>query len=209
MGSLVSYKPNTHVFCHLISVDFILRRCDNGTEFKGEVLELCKKLSIKVVNGKSYHPQTQGTVEVANKIFKARLAAVQAEEGTREWLRFLPIIGKVINSTPTSTLPRGITPFEAWFGRPPVDWSAIADAQYEARQRRQAQAQLQAEANGEPVLEVTTEDELEEPELEDTPVFLTELGKKVKDYSIKVAERMIKKKGGSPKILKIREIVLL
>ena len=37
-------------------------RCDNGTEFKGEVQELCDKEGIVMIRGRSYHPQTQGKV---------------------------------------------------------------------------------------------------------------------------------------------------
>ena len=48
----------------------IYRRCDNGPEFKASVAELAKKLGIRMVRGRTYHLQTQGTVEVANRMFK-------------------------------------------------------------------------------------------------------------------------------------------
>ena len=39
-------------------------RCDNGTEFKGEVKALCEEFGVKMVRGRSYHPQTQGKVSI-------------------------------------------------------------------------------------------------------------------------------------------------
>jgi len=38
--------------------------CDNGGEFKGEVIEVCTKRGIKLVRGRAYHPQSQGSIEV-------------------------------------------------------------------------------------------------------------------------------------------------
>ncbi|XP_020622505.1 SCAN domain-containing protein 3-like [Orbicella faveolata] len=38
---------------------------DQGREFEGAVAALCKKLGIKIVKGRPYHPQSQGKVERA------------------------------------------------------------------------------------------------------------------------------------------------
>jgi hypothetical protein len=59
----------------------LYRRCDNGTEFKDEVAQLCKELSIRIIRGQPYHLQTQGTLEQANCTFKRRLSALQAQRG--------------------------------------------------------------------------------------------------------------------------------
>jgi hypothetical protein len=78
-----------------------------------------------MVRGRAYHPQTQGSVEVANKIFKSRLRAAQRDLGTTEWVKLLPLIAWVINTTRPSTLPKGITPYQVWFGREPPNWPHI------------------------------------------------------------------------------------
>jgi hypothetical protein len=95
------------------------RSCDNGTEFKGKLLELTKKHGINVINGSPYHPQSQGSVEVANKTFKKRLQALQLEIGTSEWVRLLPELAIAINTTRPRVLERKICPFEVFFSRKP------------------------------------------------------------------------------------------
>ena len=59
----------------------IYRHCNNGSEFKASVSKLAKKLGIRMVHSRAYHPQTQGTVEVANRIFKQQLTALQTTKG--------------------------------------------------------------------------------------------------------------------------------
>ena len=46
---------------------------DQGREFEGAVAALCKKLIIKVVTGRPYHPQLQGKVERAHRSFKKKI----------------------------------------------------------------------------------------------------------------------------------------
>jgi len=75
------------------------RCCDNGTEFKGEVLQLCQRNGINVINGSPFHPQSQGLVESANKTLKRRLQALQMERVTTEWVRFLLELTLMINTT--------------------------------------------------------------------------------------------------------------
>ena len=60
-----------------------LLACDNRTEFKGAVKLLCEARGTRIVNGRAYHPQSQGSIEVANKIFKARLRATQQDTGIK------------------------------------------------------------------------------------------------------------------------------
>ena len=54
---------------------FRILACDNSTKFKGAVIDLCKARGAKIVNGRAYHPESQGSIKVANKTFKARLKA--------------------------------------------------------------------------------------------------------------------------------------
>lgn len=61
--------------------------------------ELCDRLGIQIIRGRSYHPQTQGSVEVANKTFKGRLIATSGESGLKEWVAHLDHLAEVINTT--------------------------------------------------------------------------------------------------------------
>jgi hypothetical protein len=72
-----------------------------------------------MIRGRAYHPQTQGTVERANRTFKRRLSALQAQKRRSDWVALLPELALVINTTSTRALPRNKTPFEVWFGRKP------------------------------------------------------------------------------------------
>ena len=69
--------------------------------------------------GRPYHPQTQGSIEVANRTFKRRLAALQTAKGCPNWVELLPELALTINTTCSSALPRRKTPFEVWFSRKP------------------------------------------------------------------------------------------
>jgi hypothetical protein len=86
---------------------------------------------VPIIRGRSYHPQTQGSVEVANHTFKDRLYAEISESGNREWVAHLPEIAEVINTTRPSCLPAHVTPFEVWYGRKPrvvVASGSVAEA---------------------------------------------------------------------------------
>ena len=72
-----------------------------------------------MIRGRAYHPQTQGTVEVANCTFKKRLGALQAQKGQSNWAALLPELALVINTTTFQALPCHKTPFEVWFGQKP------------------------------------------------------------------------------------------
>ena len=180
------------------------RCCDNGGEFKGLVTPLCIRRNIRVVNGRAYHPQTQGGIEQANKVCKARLRAAQGDApgavNKCDWKRYLSVIQRIVNETGPEGLPDGITPYYAWFGRPVPVFP-------EYDQRRRA---ARAKALGEEPIEVTAlnasdsdqEDDNIELELPGQEMFLlSEIGKKVAAYNLIVAERMRRKKGGKIGIL--------
>ena len=83
---------------------------------------MCRRLNIQIVNGRSYHPQTQGLVEQGNKVFKARLYAIRAVTGHHGFMRHLAEIALCMNTVRPESLPAGITPYEAWYGRPHIEW---------------------------------------------------------------------------------------
>jgi hypothetical protein len=64
------------ILLSVLLTNFIIRCCDNSPEFKASVAELAQQLSIYIIRSRPYHPQTQGSVEVANKTFKRRLRAL-------------------------------------------------------------------------------------------------------------------------------------
>ena len=90
---------------------------DNGGEFKGAVLLLCRDRNINTITGRAYHPQSQGSIEQANKTFKSKLRAIQMETGTKKWAHLLSKIAKIMNSSTSFVLPRGVTLNEVQFGR--------------------------------------------------------------------------------------------
>jgi len=177
--------------------------CDNGTEFKGAVKALCKSRGTKVVNGRAYHPQSQGSIEVANKIFKARLRAAQKDTGIKEWVQLLLIIAWVINTTRPETLPRGITPFQVWFGRDPPKWQKLAtlpDIRADkgtpfishASDGEEDETEEEEEGEDEDALFV---EEGEQEEEAGEGLILSELSQRVAEYTVEVQARMVKKKG--------------
>jgi hypothetical protein len=95
--------------------------CNNRTEFKGAVLTIAAQNGIPIIRGRAYYPETQGAVEKANSIFKARLFTCQAEAGVglSDWLYFLAEIVLCINTIRPLSLLAYITLFEVWFGRVP------------------------------------------------------------------------------------------
>ena len=85
------------------------------------MLILANLHGIPIINGCAYHPQTQGSVEKANGIFKERLFVCQKEAScpVTDWIRFLPSIALCVNTTRPSSLLAYVTLFEVWFGRKP------------------------------------------------------------------------------------------
>jgi hypothetical protein len=187
---------------------------DNGTEFKGKKLgefaPVCLKRRMKIIRGRSRHPQTQGSVEIANKVFKRRLRAIQVQLGTRKWVQFLPEIAFVLNTTPSKALPNNMTPYEAHYGRPPPNWDDYSKQEAEDRARKQAKL------NGEEVmqpsdLESESGSDNNETDIDtnDDQPFLTTLGKRIAAHHQVVANRMVKERGGKQEKVKLRQIVLL
>ena len=89
-------------------------------------MPLCVSRNVRIVNGNAYHPQTQGAIEQANTVCKVRLRAAQsAATGDFDpciWAVYLPQIARVVNTVRPISLPRGLTPYEAWYDRPFPVW---------------------------------------------------------------------------------------
>ncbi len=65
-------------------------QCNNSKEFKENVLEVCKKMKITIINGRARHPQTQGQVERANQTLKRFLSKINALDEEKKWVEILP-----------------------------------------------------------------------------------------------------------------------
>jgi hypothetical protein len=177
--------------------------CDNGGEFKGKVIEVCQKRGIKIIRGRAYHPQSQGSIEVANRIFKKRLRAARADTGIQSWIQLLPLIAWVINTTATGALPKGNTPYEVWFGRkPPTDFlnhKEIVSREGESDENSSSDS-------GEDSLFVDEEAQQEE---EAEEMILSELTKRVAEHMRKQRENMVKRANSKALEYEIQEIATL
>ena len=92
---------------------------DNGKEFKGAVAILCKRLKIKVINGRPRHPQTQGLVEQANGVAKTKINAWMADTGSKYWPDALSIVEAQMNNQKHTSLPRHLTPYQVFHNKGP------------------------------------------------------------------------------------------
>jgi hypothetical protein len=58
---------------------------DNGSEFKAAVLLVMQRFGIKVINGRPYHPESQGMVEQSNGYIHAKINAWKDLSGLTNW----------------------------------------------------------------------------------------------------------------------------
>jgi hypothetical protein len=106
-------------------------------------------------------------------------------------------------------LPKGVTPYEAWYGRPFSVWPE-ADIR-----RRALRAQGSPILGEEPALiEQTEESETSDSEQDEIPIgteklFLSEMSQRIAKFSVGVRERMILKKGGKGLQYRVGEIATL
>ena len=51
----------------------IVLQSDQGSEFKGAVKGLCRKLKVKMVHSRPYHPQSQGKIERSHGALRSKM----------------------------------------------------------------------------------------------------------------------------------------
>jgi len=76
-------------------------QCDNGNEFKGEVLRIVESYRITLIHGRPRHPQTQGLIEQANAVLKQKIRIAKAKTGVNRWRQFLPMVILAMNQQVT------------------------------------------------------------------------------------------------------------
>jgi hypothetical protein len=118
-------------------------------------------------------------------------------------MQLLPLIAWIINTTSTSTLPRGYTPYEVWFGRqPPAD--------FQEDKARASGATSSGEGSGE---EGTEEglfvDEDLEVEQDQEEMILSELTKRVTEHVRKQKENVVKRANAKALEYEAQEIATL
>ena len=94
---------------------------DQGTEFKNKLWkELCDRLQIVKTETPPYNPQSN-IVERFHRALNAIMRCYM-DRGDRDWESYIPMCCFAYNTKINSTT--GVTPFEAWMGRPaklPID----------------------------------------------------------------------------------------
>jgi hypothetical protein len=100
----------------------MILQSDNGREFVNRVIEELVKLwpSLKIVHGRARHPQSQGSVERLNRVVKPllRLWCETHKMGLPNWHIGISFVQYMVNTTVSRS--RGVAPYVAVFGQPPV-----------------------------------------------------------------------------------------
>ncbi len=85
---------------------------DNGGKFGGVFYELLLKEYIEITYGRAKHPQSQGSVEQGNRVFKIKLATWQEQFITTGWVSALSFHVLVLNKQLHSALLNNLCPYK-------------------------------------------------------------------------------------------------
>lgn len=75
-----------------------------------------KSLGIRITFTQARHPQSNGLCEVTNRKFLQKMRIFLCQSGSRDWLKFLPIVTWTLNNEVRPSI--GYTPHELFFGKP-------------------------------------------------------------------------------------------
>jgi hypothetical protein len=105
------------IFCQFGSP--IILQSDNGREFTANIISNLVQLwpSLKLVNGRPRHPQSQGMVERGNSILEKKLGSWMEQHNTKNWTLGLNHVVFVMNNLVCRATNK--TPFEMVFGMHP------------------------------------------------------------------------------------------
>ena len=94
-------------------------RSDAGGEFTSDVMKhLCRWLTVPIGYGATGHPRGQGAVERAGGWLKEVLSEL-CKAWPDRWDHYVEVACWIKRTTPDTTLPTGVSPFEVLFGRQP------------------------------------------------------------------------------------------
>ena len=93
----------------------VMIQCDNGKEFRGAVSMLCKRLGVKIICGRPYHPQSQGKIESSHISWKRKLNFDIRKQTETTWVDSLDLYCRLRNEEVHSSTK--YTPFEVYHGR--------------------------------------------------------------------------------------------
>ncbi|KAL9953247.1 hypothetical protein ACROYT_G040633 [Oculina patagonica] len=98
----------------------LILQSDQGSEFKGDVNRLCRKMQVKMINSRPYHPQSQGKVERSHRALRSKVEYDLMKMGKKghNWVKALPERQKILNEDPKEVL-KYKSPFEVYFARKP------------------------------------------------------------------------------------------
>jgi hypothetical protein len=100
---------------------------DNGKEFCAEVIKELVNiwLSLKIINGRPRHPQSQGLVERANGILQQRLGKWREYTGRVDWSYGLRLVVLSMNNSFCRSHKK--TPYELVYGNKPRGDCSLVD----------------------------------------------------------------------------------
>ncbi|KAL7277842.1 hypothetical protein ACG7TL_008787 [Trametes sanguinea] len=94
---------------------------DNGECLTSDIIALCNELGVAYDLTAPYTSAHNGKVERVHRTYHGKSRAMRISAGIPEdrWDELYCTACYLTNHTPSSSLPSGITPYEAWFGRAP------------------------------------------------------------------------------------------
>ena len=161
----------------LIGAPMILQS-DNGAEFTSSIIEELKIIwpDLKIIHGKPRHPQSQGSVERANRDIKDMLSAWLGDNNTRDWTVGIKFVQFHKNSAFHAGIQR--SPYEAMFGTEVRNGLVSSSLPSEVVERLQSEDDLlsiQSSVNSEPLEDVTSDLEVPASDTEElTPTDAVE-----------------------------------
>lgn len=114
-------------------------RCDQGSEFEGEVLRLCERFGVHLIVISSHRPQANGQVERMNQTVVDRLTRA----ATDDW--DLDIFSALHGIRCTPSRRTGLSPHEVMFGEPPRIHREFTEDDLKEGQEREDILKLAAE----------------------------------------------------------------
>ena len=95
----------------------LLLQSEQGSEFKGDVKRLCRKMQVKMIHSRPYHPQSQGRVERSHRALRSKMEYDLLKMGKKgvNWSKALPEYQNILNH-PKEVL-RYKSPFQIYFAR--------------------------------------------------------------------------------------------